>query len=155
MVNSMDCNRDEAVRCCEIGREHIRHGRRAEALKMFKKSEALYPNTDASTWIQQLESATTTPTSSPSNTSTPPSSTNSRPSRLKLVDSLYRQYDFLAKNVAMFVNQIEPAHRKPLLFLLVVIVILLACRILVGSPRFLFQYFGMSKLCALVRVQRA
>ncbi|KAG0341767.1 hypothetical protein BG004_005914 [Podila humilis] len=87
----MEVNKDEALRCLDIGRRHLSNGNFASARKFVNKSIALFPTSEAKQFLTRLEqqeesSTSSTPTGSSSSYSgspNPNSSTSSTPSSTK------------------------------------------------------------------------
>lgn len=84
----MEVNKDEALRCLEIGRRHLNGGNYASARKFAAKSIALFPTPEAKQFlakVDQEESSASPSTGSSSsfsgstNPSSTPSSTKSSP----------------------------------------------------------------------------
>lgn len=51
----MEGNRDEALRCIDIGKRAYYEGDLNKALRFFKKSYKMYPNETAKHWIEKVE----------------------------------------------------------------------------------------------------
>ncbi|KAF9426048.1 hypothetical protein BGZ94_006995 [Podila epigama] len=84
----MEVNKDEALRCLDIGRRHLNSGNYASARKFVNKSIALFPTSEAKQLLAKIEQseASSTPSSTSSssfadstNPSSTPSSTKSSP----------------------------------------------------------------------------
>ncbi|KAG0213660.1 hypothetical protein BGX28_003813 [Mortierella sp. GBA30] len=80
----MEVNKDEALRCLDIGRRHLSSGNYAHARKFGKKSISLFPTTQAKEFLAQVDSreASSEPTRPPSSSarSSPNPSTSPSPS---------------------------------------------------------------------------
>ncbi|KAF9923178.1 hypothetical protein FBU30_006751 [Linnemannia zychae] len=78
----MEVNKDEAQRCLDIARRHLKSGNHPSARKFANKSIALFPTEEAKAFIiivEQEESKTTSSTFSSTESSSTPSSTKSSP----------------------------------------------------------------------------
>lgn len=51
----MEVNKDEALRCLSIAKQHLSNGNQAGALKFTKKSIGLYPTDQAKSFLSQVQ----------------------------------------------------------------------------------------------------
>ncbi|RHZ82655.1 hypothetical protein Glove_106g85 [Diversispora epigaea] len=75
---NMESNKDEAIRCFEIAREHFSEGNFTEAIKFAKKSVKLFPTKEAEIFLKRSESTKQTNNRESSRQSASPSSSSSR-----------------------------------------------------------------------------
>lgn len=88
---TMEINKDEALRCLSIAKNHYGSGNYAAATRFARKSIKLYPTDEAKSFLEKAErsaadepvgtsTATSSSSSSPMNGSTRPASSSSTPS---------------------------------------------------------------------------
>lgn len=74
----MESNKDEAIKCFEIAREHLSNGNVTDAIKFAKKSIKLFPTKEAESLLKRSESTKQT-SSRESNNRQPASTSSSTP----------------------------------------------------------------------------
>lgn len=90
-VSHMEINKDEAIRCLSIAKNHYGNGNYAAALRLTKKSISLYPTEQAKAFLEKAEkAAASAPDNKPTDTRTS-NGTKAAPSQPPSSEKKYTQ----------------------------------------------------------------